>query len=127
MGRFEPEVQDSAHVLTKRTKAVERIDRSSASTPSSSVSAVATSGNGSTVSARAGAAELFASDPAGNAGRTLLDPTNPEELAAKLENWIQDKGSRSRASVAARQLAEGYSWDRVADRYADALDRLCSR
>lgn len=63
--------------------------------------------------------------PDGEAG-LLVPPRYPAALAEALLRLLQDPGLRARLRDAGRRHARGYSWERVADRFLEAVAPLLS-
>lgn len=63
--------------------------------------------------------------PDGEAG-LLVPPRHPAALADALLRLLQDPGLRARLRDAGRRHARGYSWERVADRFLEAVAPLLS-
>jgi glycosyltransferase involved in cell wall biosynthesis len=70
------------------------------------------------VSRSAGVAELITD---GVDGVLLDDPTDPQELAAKLKLLLDDPSLRLRIGEAARRTAEKHSWDLIAEQFEKIL------
>lgn len=68
----------------------------------------------------AGGAELVTAD----AGIVLEDPDDVDRLGAALTRLAADSEERSTMSAAARKIAEGLSWTRVASMYLDLFGNL---
>lgn len=64
--------------------------------------------------------------PDGEAG-LLVPPRDPAALAEALLRLLQDPALRARMRDAGRRHARRYSWDRVADRFLEAVAPLLSR
>ena len=71
------------------------------------------------VSACAGASELLKDQETGS---LIQNPLNVSEVAARLEQLILNENMRRKMADNARQVAEGRSWDTVAEEYADFLE-----
>lgn len=61
--------------------------------------------------------------PDGEAG-LLVPPRDPAALAEALLRLLQDQGLRARLRAAGRVQAQNYSWERVADRFLEAVAPL---
>jgi len=60
-------------------------------------------------------------------GLLLRDPSDVNDLAAKIELLLSDAKLRKTMGERARETAENLSWDRVAQKTIDVYDRILSR
>jgi glycosyltransferase involved in cell wall biosynthesis len=57
-----------------------------------------------------------------SAGRIIEDPNDVESLADAVREMAEDENARRNAGVAARQVAEKYSWSSMAQSYLDVFE-----
>lgn len=69
----------------------------------------------------AGAAEIIKD---GDDALLLDDPTNPDEIAGKINILVEDERLRRQMGKNARKTAEKYSWDEVAKRTLDVYEEI---
>lgn len=73
------------------------------------------------VSRLAGGSELIED---GVSGSLIDDPTDPSEIAGRIEKLLMSPEHRVSMAGEARRVAERRSWDRVADEYAAVIEPL---
>jgi glycosyltransferase involved in cell wall biosynthesis len=71
----------------------------------------------------AGGAEIITPE----CGVVLQDPNDVAGIAEALQMLVNDPQRRKQMGIAARQIAECYSWDRMADQYLQVYEELACR